>query len=54
MKEFVDFNFQWMDSNYIIQTVFTHSGLYNPKCVNHLIESQQMGMMFPDYIIRIL
>ncbi len=31
------------------------TGLCNPKCVNHPVESQQMGwkMMFPDYIIRI-
>jgi len=42
-------NVQLMDSDSIIQTVFAHSGL----CVNHPIESQQMGlkMMFPDYII---
>ena len=54
MKEFIDFNFQWMDSDYIIRTVFTHSRLYLPKCVNHPVESQQMGwkMMFLDYIIR--
>ena len=54
MTEFVDFNFQWMDLDYIIRTVFTHSGLYNLKCVNHLVESQQIigwKMMFPDYII---
>jgi len=42
MTEFVDFNFQWMDLDYIIRTVFTHSGLYNLKCVNHLVESQQI------------
>jgi len=49
MKEFVDFNFQWMDSDYIIRTIFTHFGLYNPKYANHPVESQQMGwkMMFP-------
>jgi len=30
--------------------------LCNPKCVNHPVESQQMGwkMMFPDYVIRIV
>jgi len=42
-----------MDSEYIIQTFFTLSGLCNSKCVNHTVESPQMGwkMLFPDYII---
>jgi len=31
----VDTNAQWMCSDYIIRTSFTHSGLYNPKGVNH-------------------
>ena len=50
----VDANVQWMDSDSIIRMAFTLSGLRNPKCVNHPVESQQMGweMMFLDYIIR--
>jgi hypothetical protein len=32
-----------MDLEYIIRKVCTISGLCNPKCVNHPVESQQMG-----------
>jgi len=51
---YVDANVEWIDSEYITRTLFTLFGLFNPKCVNHPVESQQMGweMMFPDYIIR--
>jgi len=50
----VDANDQWMDSDSIIRTVLTLSRLCNLKCVNHPIESQQMGweMIFPNYGIR--
>jgi len=36
-------NVQWMDLDSIIRTVFALSGLRNLKCVNHAVESQQMG-----------
>jgi len=50
----VDANFEWIDSEYIIWNVCSISWLINPKCINHLVESQQMGweMIFPDYIIQ--
>ena len=50
----VDANLEWMDSEYIIRKICTISRLCNPKCVNHPIESQQMGWetTFPDYIIQ--
>ena len=37
----VDANVQWMDLDSIIRTFFILSGLCNPKCVNHPVESQQ-------------
>jgi len=40
----VDANVQWMDSDSIIRTFFILSGLCNPKCVNHPVESQQNGV----------
>jgi len=33
-----------MDSEYIIPKVLTISGLCNPKCTNHPVESQQKGV----------
>jgi len=33
-----------MDSEYIIRKVLTISGLCNPKCTNHPVESQQKGV----------
>jgi len=39
----VDAKVRLMDSDYIIWTGFTLSGLCNPKSVNHSVESQHLG-----------
>ena len=40
-----DASYEYIDSDYIIRKLCITSGLYNPKSVNHPVESQQKGVV---------